>query len=128
MEDSLDHAPLRPVVYISEKVQEQVAREWAREPTMLDGLADPHEDVLREGVVEQGRLLRAAEIIVDEAAERFGGEDPALPRVRDLIDRTVGRLEDARKGPESYTGPLDAEEPDDELVDNVRALVEDRRP
>ncbi len=61
-------------------------------------------------------------------AEQFEGEDPALPWVRDLIDRTAGRLEDACKGAESYTGPLAAEEPDDELVDKVRALVEDRRP
>jgi len=124
LEDSLQHAPLVPVVYISEEFQELVAsKREEREPTKLDGLADVHKDVLREGVVEQSKLLRAAELAVAEVAEAFGGEDPALPEVRHMIERAVEQLEDVRQGAESYTGPLALEEPDGELVGKVRRLV-----
>ncbi len=61
-------------------------------------------------------------------AAEFGGQDPALPDMRDLINGAARRLEEAREEAERYTGPLAVGEPDAELVDKVRALVEDRRP
>lgn len=123
--DSLEHAPLRPVVYLSEEFQEWLAREWT-EPTKIDEVADVHKDVLRESLAEQGRYLRTVEIVVGEVAEEFDGEDPALPRIRELLDGAAQRLEEARREAERYLGPLAAGEPDAELVDKVRALVEDR--
>jgi hypothetical protein len=125
--DSLEHAPLRPVVYVSEEFQEWLARKCAA-PTKIDEVADVHKDVLREGIAEQARYVRAVEIVISEVAAEFGGEDPALPRMRDLIDGATKRLDEAREEAERYTGPLAVGEPDAELVDKVRALVEDRRP
>ncbi len=63
--------------------------------------------------------------IVGEVAEEFGGEDPALPDTRDLIDGTARRLAEAREEAERYTGPVAWGEPDAALVDKVRALVEE---
>ena len=129
LESSLEHAPLRPVVHLSEELQELLAgNQGERAPTKLDELGDYLKDALRAGVAEQTRYLRAAEIVVAEVAEEFAGEDPALPHVRELIDDVAGRLADVAQGAENYTGPLAGAEPDEELVDKVRALVEDRRP
>ncbi len=124
LEDSLEHVPLRPVVYVSEAFREMLEREGAA-PTKIDGAVEGHKDVLREGVAEQGRLLRAIEIVVGEVAEEFGGEDPALPHTRDLIDGAARRLAEAREEAERYTGALAVGEPDAALVDKVRALVEE---
>ena len=127
LKDSLVHAPLRPVVYFSEEFQQLVARERG-EPTKIDEVTELHKQVLREGVPEQGGLLRAAELAVAEVGEAFGGGDPALPDVRRLIDRAEEQLVELRKAAEGFTGPLAVAEPDDELVDKVWRLVEDTRP
>ena len=95
-----------------------------REPTKIDDVTELHKQVLREGVPEQGRLLRAAELAVAEVQAAFGGEDPALPGVRHLIDRAEEQLVALRKAAEGFTGPLEVAEPDDELVDKVWRLVE----
>ncbi len=104
-----------------------LAREGAA-PTKIDDAVDVHKDALRDGLAEQGQLLRAVEIVIGEVAEEFGGEDLALPDTRDLIDGAARRLAEAGEEAERYTGPLAVGEPDAALVDKVRALVEDRPP
>jgi hypothetical protein len=114
---------LPPLLYPAE-LQERLACELAKvEPNKMDEVVTEHKRVLREGVLEQGAYLRAAQLAVDEVAEAFDGEDPALPVVRELIDRAVEKLEDLREGAESYVGPLEHEEPDEEVVGRMRRLV-----
>jgi hypothetical protein len=124
LQDTLRHAPLLPAVYVNEEFQELVAKERAeREPTLLDGVVDKHKEILREGVLEQAQYLRAVDLAVAEVAEEFEGEDPALPGVRALIDRAEEELTELVKCAEAYVGPLPLEEPDEELVEQLRRLV-----
>jgi hypothetical protein len=98
LQDSLEHAPLRPVVYLSEEFQEWLAREGAA-PTKIDEAADLHKEALRESIAEHGKYLRAAAMVVGEVAEEFGGEDPALqPRVgKRPLRLVVMRFEDWKR-------------------------------
>jgi hypothetical protein len=83
-------------------------------------------DRLRAAVPELWRQLGAVELVVAEVAEAFDGEDPALPDVRELLDRARGQLNDVRLEVERYVGQLELEEPDEALVEKVRVLAATR--
>jgi hypothetical protein len=89
----------------------------------MDEAVDAQKELLREGVLEQAGYLHAVRLAVDEVAEEFDGEDPALPEVRGLIERAEEKLADVREGAASYVRELEHEEPDDEVVERVRRLV-----
>jgi hypothetical protein len=69
------------------------------------------------------RELRAAEILVDEIAREFDGEDSLPVEVRALLDECRADLCDLQKRIEPYTGALVQEGPDDELLVPLRELL-----
>ncbi len=71
------------------------------------------------------RELRAAEILVDEIAQEFDGEDPLPVDARALLDHCRGDLCDLKKRIEPYTGELAQEEPGNELLERLRGMVHD---
>jgi hypothetical protein len=100
----------------------------ARNRALISG-AQAAARLLEAGEFEERlEALEAAIKPREQVTGRRRGEDPALPRMRDLIDGATKRLAEMRGESERYTGPLAVGEPDAELVDKVRALVEDRRP
>lgn len=76
--------------------------------TLLDGLQLRH------------RELRAAEIVIEEAAAEFDGEDPVTPVVQEMLDRTKQSFEEARAGLTSYVGESEMPEPDEEDLRYLR--------
>ncbi len=67
-------------------------------------------------------------LVVSEVRVKFDGEDPALPVLRDVLDRSRERLEELHGETESYVGPFDLREPGDGEVASVRELAERQPP
>ena len=96
-----------------------------------DGSTKMTGGVVAEGLIEgmreiwpqRWRELRAAEIVVAEAAEEFDGEDPLDPEVRLMLDACRADLLDLREQIERYSGALAQEEPEEELFVRLRAVV-----
>ena len=55
---------------------------------------------------------------------KFDGEDPTLPVLRDVLDRSREKLEELRGETERYTGPFDLPEPEEAQVAWVRESME----
>ncbi len=72
---------------------------------------------------QRWRELRAAEVVASEVAAELDGEDPLDPEVRGLLDACRADLLDLKDHIAPYTGPLQLEEPDAELVDRLREIV-----
>lgn len=83
---------------------------------VVDGLLA----ALLGGVQLRHRELRAAEIIIEEVAAEFAGEDPLTPAVKATLDRTRESLEEARAGLASYVGDPELPEPDEEDLRYLR--------
>jgi len=85
-----------------------------------------------EGLVERIRddiqvlcqEVRAVKSLLEEVAEDFSGEDPALPELREIVDDTGSQLERLRPLAEIYAGPFELPEPSEELVDELREAME----
>ncbi len=61
--------------------------------------------------------------VVSEVRVKFDGEDPALPVLRDVLDRSRKRSEELHGETESYVGPFELPEPGDGEVVFVRELA-----
>jgi hypothetical protein len=75
---------------------------------------------LRERIPWCWQELRAVEMVLDEVAEEFNGEDPLLPPVREVLDKTHQDLLELRP----LLGFVDVEvelpEPDEERIEFLR--------
>lgn len=122
--DALTHAPRMPVMHMDADLQAIVdeATEGV-EPGKLDELAVVHKDQLREDLREHRRCLVAAEAVVEEVREEFGGEDPTLPDTRRVLDYARERLDEVREGAARFLGSVEDVELDDELLSKTRRLV-----
>ena len=94
------------------------------EPSKVDEAVEVHKDRMRSGVEERWKQLLALEQVVSEVRVKFDGEDPALPVLRDVLDRSRERMEELHGETERYTGPFDLPEPGDGEVAWVRELAE----
>lgn len=73
-------------------------------------------------------MLLALEQVVSEVGAKFDGEDPALPVLRDVLDRSRERLQEMHGETERYTGPFELPEPDGAQLSSVRGVAELRPP
>ena len=94
------------------------------EPSKVDEAVALHKERMRSGVEEQWSALLALEQVVSEVRVKFDGEDPALPVLRDVLDRSREQLEDLQGETGRYTGPFDLPEPGEGDVAWVRELME----
>lgn len=80
-------------------------------------------DRLGRQVPEFWRQLRAAEVLLDEAAESFG-EDAAIPEVRAIVvwlrEELTGLHETLKTG---FGQEVDLHEPDDADLDTMRKIA-----
>ncbi len=99
--------------------------EAEREPERMERFSRDVREALseatRDGLVGKWRELLAVEAVVAETTEEFGGEDPLIPEVRSFLVGVRAQLEDLRS---SFGEEIELAEPDDEVVDRVRSLVE----
>ena len=68
--------------------------------------------------------LCAVEQVALEVAQEFGGEDPALPEMRHVLDHCEEKLKELHQETQRYTGRFDLREPVEDEVAWVRQLVE----
>ncbi|MDP2858876.1 MAG: hypothetical protein Q8P50_12990 [Bacillota bacterium] len=75
---------------------------------------------LREGTPWCWQELRAVETVLDEVAEEFDSEDPLVPPVRNVLDKTRQDLVDLHSLLPHVDVEADLPEPDDERVEWLR--------
>ena len=81
------------------------------------------EERLREGASTWWQGLLAAEAVVAELAEEFGGEDPLQPAERDALRNARVRLEKLIENLKERLGPLEIGDPPGELLNSLRRSV-----
>ena len=79
---------------------------------------------LVDGVQEHHRWLRAIDLVAAEVASEFGGEDPLAPDLRDTLDKTWNKLDEARTEVQSFVGELGMPDPTEETLEAVRGILE----
>ncbi len=98
------------------------------EPSKMDEVVAHHKERLQAAIKEHWSMLLALEQVVSEVGAKFDGEDPALPVLRDVLDRSRERLEEMHGETERYTGPFELPEPDGAQLSSVRGVAELRPP
>jgi len=89
-------------------------------------VCDRGEAALRSGVVSQWQMLRAVDIVLDEVATEFEGEDPLRPVMRGIVEATRRKLKDLHEVLNAAE-PLKLEEPDEETLALARTYFENGR-
>ena len=121
------HGPSLPVMHMEgwpEMLRAAAEVRDQPEENTMDGLLELHKAILREGIEKRWRELQAAKAVIDEVAEEFDGEDPALPRVRQMLEDIDERLRGVHKGLLDYMERFELPEPGDEALAEVRELME----
>jgi hypothetical protein len=78
---------------------------------------------LRESVPEQWRELREVEIVLEELAAEFQGEDPLPPPMRSVVDETRAELQELVEKTQRRVGPFDLPDPDKETLAKLRTIA-----
>jgi hypothetical protein len=79
---------------------------------------------IRTNVQENWCELRAIEERLERIIEDFDGEDVLHPRVRTHLDKAKATLMELHEKLQTYTGPFDLPEPDEELRATIDKIVE----
>ena len=85
--------------------------------------AKPIDKSLREGVPWCWHEVRAVEMVLEEVAQEFDGEDPLVPAVRRILDKTRQDLVDLQPLLGFLDVEVDLPEPDEERVTFLRERV-----
>ena len=78
---------------------------------------------LREGIQLRWRELRSTELVLEELAGEFDGEEPTRPWEREALDDGKTRLEELHRVAQAYVGPFKLPGPDDEEMEQVREVI-----
>jgi hypothetical protein len=80
--------------------------------------------MIRSGVQENWRELRAIEEQLEEMREAFGGEEALHPKRSWYLDEAKEGLRKLHEGLQKYTGAFDLPDPDDETRQIMRRIVD----
>ena len=97
--------------------------ETADELGVGDSLARSLMQAMRRDIEECWMGVMALQVVMEEVGERLGGEDPAVPEVRRVVDETVERLRSLHEECEEFVGEFELPEADEELVKEYRGIV-----
>jgi hypothetical protein len=89
-------------------------------------LAERMEEGIRLWLVSLWEELRSIDIVVDEVAKEFDGEDPLRPVMRGIMEKTRSKLVHLH-ATLAVIEPLELREPDDETLDLARTYFENGR-
>lgn len=78
---------------------------------------------LRESVPAGWREVQAAEMVFEELAAEFDGEDPLDPLVRNALDEAKQELEELVEKLQTRVGTFDLPEPDEALLTKLRTVA-----
>jgi len=124
-QEAISRSPTSPLLeFLEEKLGRRVTDRQERWDEAMAALRQS----LREGVPWCWQELRAVEMVLDEVAQEFDGEDPLLPPVREVLDKTRQDLVDLHSSLPHVDAEVDLPELDEERVEWLRQrwLREDR--
>lgn len=78
---------------------------------------------LREGITLRWQELRSIEVVLEEVAKEFDGENPARPWEREALDDAKERLEELHRAAQAYVGPFKLPGPDKKEMEQVRDVI-----
>jgi hypothetical protein len=78
---------------------------------------------LREGIQLGWRELRSIELVLEELAGEFDGEEPTRPWEREALDDGKKRLEELHRAAQTYVGPFRLPGPDEKEMEQVRECI-----
>lgn len=65
-----------------------------------------------------------AEVVLDEVAKEFGGQDPARPVIRESLEKSKRTVQELREGLQRIGEAFDLPEPSEEQLKLLREIVE----
>jgi len=92
----------------------------------MSEVADALEARVRGELMQRWKELRATEVVLEEAREEFGGEDPAHPKLRESLNECKLKAQELREAMRWATGG-ELPDPDESLLDGVRGLLDRAR-
>jgi len=123
-QEAVAASPASPILdFLEEKLGRRVTQRQERWDEAMAALRES----LREAVPWCWQEVRAVETVLEEVAEEFG-EDPLLPPVREVLDKTRRDLVDLHLLLDFVDAEIELPDPDEERVDFLRQrwLREDR--
>ena len=116
--EAVSRSPTSPILeFLEERVGYRVTDRQERWDEAMAALREK----LREGVPWCWQELRAVETVLDEVAQEFDGEDPLLPPVREVLDKTREELVGLQHPLlDAVDVEADLPEPDEERVTFLR--------
>ena len=122
--EALKQAPSDPVFHSLRQKSGRFEKALGETSSSGDEIAAALATTLQEGTQHHWRELRAIELVLEEMATEFDGEDLLDPRLRGILDNIREGLEGLHEDVERYVGRFDLPEPDEEMVDLMRRIVE----
>ena len=115
--EALSRSPTSPIL---ELLEEKLGRRATERQERWDEAMAALRESLRDGVPRCWQEVRAVETLLEELAEEFNGEDPLLPPVREVLDKTRRDLADLHLLLDFVDAEAELPEPDEERVDFLR--------
>jgi hypothetical protein len=81
-------------------------------------------DHLRVGIACQWQEIRAIEMLAEEIAEEFEGDDPMMPELRSVFEEAKAGLSDIAGALGRFGIETDLPEPGEDVMNRVRLLVQ----
>jgi len=115
-QEAISRSPTSPLLeFLEEKLGRRVTERQERWDEAMVAL----QESLREGIPWCWQELRAAETVLDEVAEKLG-EDPLLPPVRQVLDKTHQDLVELHPLLSFVDVEVELPEPDEERLEFLR--------
>ena len=109
-----------PISPMQRFLEEQLGRRVTDRQERWDEAMAALRQSLREGVPWCWQELRAVEMVLAEVAEEFDGEDPLVPAVREVLDKTRQDLVELHPLLSFVDVEVELTEPDEERVEFLR--------
>jgi hypothetical protein len=115
--EALSRSPASPIL---ELLEEKLGRRATERQERWDEAMAALREQLREGVPWCWQEVRAVETVLEEVAAEFDGEDPLLPPVREVLDKTRQDLAELHVLLDFVDAEAELPEPDEERVDFLK--------
>lgn len=119
-QDELRRGPSDAVLHLLGGTAADDSKPAKKNRHRIDEVIDALHTTLREMVPARWRELRTAEVVLEEVAAEFDGEDPLHPRVRDALDEARQELEELVEKVQRRVGAFSLPEPDEEELATLR--------
>jgi len=116
-QEAVAGSPASPILeFLEEKLGRRVTERQERWDEAMAALRES----LREAVPWCWQEVRAVETMLEEVAAEFNGEDPLLPPVRGILDKTRQDLAELHTLLDFVSAEAELPEPDEERVEFLR--------